>query len=253
MKYENGTQVKAPMINLLSNKIEIYSDIKNLEEINAFRNFGWIKGFTSNPSLIRAGGAKDYTAFIKNAIPLTSNLPFSVEVISDDLNEMKKQALFLNSLGDNIFVKIPITNTHKASTLPIILELLDEGVKINLTAIMTMRQIEDIFSKVPLNKKIIVSIFAGRIADTGIDPVPFMASVSNNKPNSNDIKLLWASPREILNIFQAIECKIDIITATPDVLKKYSLLGKDLEEFSLETVKMFYNDAIAANYQIPEN
>ncbi len=241
-----------PSIEDLSNQIAIYSDVKNLQEINDYRLFGWIKGFTTNPSLIRAGGAENYIDFIRNALPLITNFPFSVEVIADDLNEMKKQALFLNRLGKNVFVKIPITNTQRNSTIPLIVDLLDEDVKVNITAIMTLNQVESIFSSVPLDKELIVSIFAGRIADTGIDPVPFMKKVSGLKPKAKEIKLLWASPREILNIFQAIECGIDIITATPEVLKKHSLLGKDLDEYSLETVKMFYEDATSAGYRIPE-
>jgi transaldolase len=251
VKRENGRNLN-PLIDTLSNKIEIYSDVKNLKEISEYRKFGWIKGFTSNPSLIRAGGSKDYVEFIEEALPLTNDLPFSVEVISDDLNYMKKQALFLHSLGKNIFVKIPITNTNRLSTIPLILDLLDEQVKVNITAVMTLSQVEMIYSSIPLNCEVIISIFAGRIADTGIDPVPFMKKVSGLKPKGKELKLLWASPREILNIFQAIECGIDIITATPEVLKKYSLLGKDLDEYSLETVKMFYEDATSAGYRIPE-
>jgi len=200
-----------PSIEDLSNQIAIYSDVKNLQEINDYRLFGWIKGFTTNPSLIRAGGAENYIDFIRNALPLITNFPFSVEVIADDLNEMKKQALFLNRLGKNVFVKIPITNTQRNSTIPLIVDLLDEDVKVNITAIMTLNQVESIFSSVPLDKELIVSIF-----------------------------------------FQAIECGIDIITATPEVLKKHSLLGKDLDEYSLETVKMFYEDATSAGYRIPE-
>lgn len=240
------------MIKDLAKNIDIYSDIKNLNDLTNFRKYEWIKGFTSNPSLVRAGGSTNYINFIKSAIPLSNNLPFSVEVISDDLDEMMDQALYLNSLGNNIFVKIPITNTKKVSTVPLVLDLMSKDIKVNVTAVMTVNQIEKIYNSIPLNKRIIISIFAGRIADTGVDPVPLMKEISKIKPKSNLIQLLWASPREILNILQAIECGVDIITATPEILKKFSLLGKNLEEYSLETVKMFYTDAQEAGFRILE-
>jgi transaldolase len=236
------------MIEKVAKEIDIYADIQNVEQIQEYTKFSWVKGFTSNPTLVRKGGSKSYIDFIKLAVHATNNLPISIEVIADDFLEMERQAKFLHNISKNLIVKIPISNTKSESSIPLIKKLLTDGVPINVTAVFTSTQIKSIRQIVKYDSNCIVSVFAGRIADTGIDPVPAMKEYKNMFSDLPNVKLLWASPREILNLYHAIESNSDIITATPDILSKFSLLGKNLEDYSLETVQMFYNDARAANF-----
>jgi transaldolase len=229
-------------------KIDIYADIIDHKEITDFIDKEWIKGFTTNPTLIRKGGAKDYLAFAEEAAKKSLHLPISLEVIADDFDGMYRQAKILSELGSNIYVKIPVTNTKGESTLSVINQLVSEKVNLNITAIMTISQIELIRDSLPEKSGCILSVFAGRIADTGIDPVPFMEKVKKTISTQEEFKLLWASPREILNLIQAEKVGCDIITASSEILKKIDLIGKNLNEFSIETVQMFRSDALAAGY-----
>ena len=228
--------------------LDIFVDAINLDQIKEYISESWIKGVTTNPTLIRKGGAQNYLDFAKSAAVICKELPISLEVIADDIEEMYRQALILSALGKNIFVKIPITNTQGQSTDLLIEKLVSKGVKVNITAIMTEAQVDSILKSSKSSGEIILSVFAGRIADTGVDPIPLMKRVREKISSRTDIKLLWASPREILNIIQADEIGCDIITATPEILQKMNLIGKNLTEFSLETVKMFRKDAMDAGY-----
>jgi len=231
-------------------KIELYSDGADVREMIAARDAGLVKGFTTNPTLMRKSGITDYEKFAREALTAVGGLPISFEVFADEFSEMERQAKQIATWGDGVFVKIPITNTRKESSIDLIRRLAAAGVKLNITAILTLDQVRCVVDALQSNVPAIVSVFAGRIADTGVDPVPLMteaAKICSKKPKA---KLLWASPREVLNIFQADACGCHIITVTPDILKKLSLAGKSLDEMSLDTVKMFYNDASAAGFRL---
>ncbi len=232
--------------NLLKN-IEIYADGADLEFIKN-TNFEF-SGYTTNPTLMNKSGIKDYKEFAINFIKVIKNKPVSFEVFADELSEIKKQAEIISSWHPNIYVKIPITNSKKESTIDIIKELNANEIKCNVTAIFTLDQIKSLKS---INNKTecILSIFAGRIADTGVDPEPIMSNIVDYFKKNKNIKILWASPREILNIFQAINSNCHIITIAKDIINKLDSIDKNLEDFSLETVNMFYNDAIKAGYKI---
>jgi transaldolase len=234
----------------ITSKIDIYTDIWKLEHIEEFANKKWVKGFTTNPSLVRKSGAKSYLNFLKDAVRISNNLPISLEVISDDFLEMEKQAHILNSIGSNVYVKIPITNSKGESSLDLIKNMLDRQIKLNVTAIMTMEQVKSLVSILKEDDDCIISIFAGRIADTGVDPQNTIRQSVELISNLKNSKILWASPREVLNIFHAVNNKCHIITATKDILDKIPLLGKDLKQYSKETVEMFYNDALQSNFEI---
>jgi len=209
-----------------------------------------IKGFTTNPTLMRKAGIKDYEAFAKNILAIIHDRPISFEVFSDDFEEMYHQALKIASWGQYVYTKIPVTNTKGESARDLIHELARAGVKQNVTAIMTLEQVTEIAAALSHGPSAYVSVFAGRIADTGCDPLPIMkASVDILRPYSQ-LELIWASPRELLNIFQAHNVGCHIITATNDIIKKMFLIGKDLKEFSLETVQMFHHDAMAAGFTL---
>jgi transaldolase len=211
---------------------------------------GLVKGFTTNPTLMAKAGIKDYRGWAREALQAIPDLPISFEVFSDDFDEMKRQAFELAELGKNANVKIPITNTKKQSSIPLIKELLDEGLKLNVTAIFTMEQIRGLREIMGPKDDVIVSVFAGRIADAGVDPEPIMKTTAALYKDCLKAKVLWASPREILNIVQADRCGCHIITCTPAILEKLGNLGKNLEEFSLETVKMFYDDARRSEFTL---
>ncbi len=207
-----------------------------------------IKGFTTNPTLLRKAGVSDYQAFAHDILKAIPDRPISFEVFSDEFNEMEAQARKISSWGKNVFVKIPITNTRRESAVNLIRNLAKSGVKVNVTAMMTLDQVRDVSQALAGGPSANVSVFAGRVADTGRDPVPLMAAaVELIRPYPN-IELIWASPRELLNIFQADEIGCHIITVTNDILKKLNLVGKDLHDYSLETVKMFREDAVKAGY-----
>ena len=231
-------------------KIKIFADGADLESIKKLYAQPNIQGFTTNPTLMRQAGIQDYKAFALEVLKVVPDRPVSFEVFADDIAGMEVQALEIASWGKNVNVKIPITNTKGESTNELVGRLSSKGIICNITAIFSLKQLTDVVEVLDSNTPAILSIFAGRIADTGFDPVPLMreaVNIAKSKPKS---EVLWASPRELLNIFQADETGCHIITVTPDVLKKLSVVGKDLEVFSLETVKMFYNDAQAAGYNI---
>lgn len=231
-------------------RIAIYADGADVRDMIAARDGGIVKGFTTNPTLMRKCGVADYAAFAKEALAATGDMPISFEVFADDFEEMERQAKLIATWGDSVYVKIPVTNTKGESAVPLIRRLADAGVKLNVTAILTLDQVRAVVDALNPDVPAIVSVFAGRIADTGRDPVPLMreaAEICATKPKA---ELLWASPRELLNIFQAEECGCRIITVTSDILKKLSMVGKSLDELSLDTVKMFYNDASAAGFRL---
>ena len=231
-------------------KIAIYADGADVRDMIAARDGGIVKGFTTNPTLMRKSGVADYAAFAQEALAATGGMPISFEVFADDFDEMERQAKLIATWGDAVYVKIPVTNTKGESAVPLIKRLADAGVKLNVTAILTLEQVRAVVDALSPDVPAIVSVFAGRIADTGRDPVPLMreaAAICAEKPQS---MLLWASPRELLNIFQAEECGCAIITCTSEILKKLAMVGKPLDELSLDTVKMFYNDASAAGFKL---
>ena len=230
--------------------IKIFTDASTVAEIRGFANEPWVAGFTTNPTLMRKGGASDYREFAMEAISASQGKPLSLEVVTDDLETMNAQGLLLGSWGPNVNVKIPITTTQGESCLPVIRGLLDARVSVNVTALFTDSQVNGLIEILRIEDDVIVSVFAGRIADTGIDPVPVMTRYVESLAHLPKAQLLWASPREILNIVQAADSGCHIITVTPDVLKKLDTLGKDLATFSLETVRMFYDDALSAGLQI---
>jgi transaldolase len=210
----------------------------------------YISGFTTNPTLMRKAGVNDYKAFARQVLAEIPDRPVSFEVFADEFDAMEGQALEIASWGPNVNVKVPVTDTRGTFTGPVLSRLSKQGVVLNVTAIMTVAQVEQVVDALAPSTPAIVSVFAGRIADTGLDPVPLMKrclEVMRARPKA---ELLWASPRELLNIFQADEIGCHIITVTNDVLAKLKLVGKDLSQYSLETVKMFYNDAQAAGYEI---
>jgi transaldolase len=209
-----------------------------------------IAGFTTNPTLMRKSGVTDYKAFAKEVLHWIPDRPVSFEVFADDFGEMERQATEIASWGENVLVKIPITNTRRQFSGDLLRRLARAGVRVNVTALLTLGQVRDAGECLADGPPSKVSVFAGRIADTGRDPVPLMAAaVELLRPYPN-LELIWASPRELLNIFQADAVGCHIITATSDVLKKLELIGKDLNEYSLDTVKMFYEDARKAGYQL---
>jgi transaldolase len=239
------------LMNFPQLKIALFADGANRETmIHRYRE-GFIKGFTTNPTLMAKAGITNYEAFAKSVLADIKDLPISFEVFSDEFDEMESQADLIGSWGSNVNIKIPITNTRGESSLPLIQRLLKKSLKLNVTAILTREQWLGLSKILKPSDDVIVSIFAGRIADTGTDPVPMMLEAVEDFHYFPKAKVLWASPREVLNIFQAEHCGCDIITATDDLIAKLSLHGKDLSEFSLDTVKMFYNDAHKAGFKLP--
>ena len=238
------------MFDLQSLNVQLFADGADLADMIQMAQKPFIAGLTTNPTLMKKSGVLDYAKFAQEAIKEIPNKPISFEVFSDDLDEMKEQALKISSWGENVFVKIPITNTKGEVTTGIISDIVKLGVKVNVTAIMTLSQVSQVARVLDPNVESCVSVFAGRIADTGVDPVPTMAkSLELLKPNSK-AKLIWASPRELLNIFQANEIGCHIITATSEVLGKLTLVGYNLDEYSLDTVKMFHRDALNAGFSL---
>jgi len=209
-----------------------------------------IDGFTTNPTLMRKAGISNYETFAKEILKAIPDKPLSFEVFADDLNEMERQALEIKTWGSNVYVKIPVMNTQRVSTAPLIQRLTQAGVQLNITAILTLEQVHKMADALRGGASAFVSVFAGRIADTGRDPIPLMqAALEILRPNSS-AELLWASPREVLNVYQAEAIGCHIITATNDLLKKLSLKDKDLTDYSQETVQMFYSDAKSAGYKL---
>ena len=231
-------------------KIKIFADGADLASIRSLVQDASIAGFTTNPTLMRQAGIEDYETFARAAIDVVSPRPISLEVFSDDFAEMKSQALKISSWGDNVYVKIPITNTKSESSLPLVSELTKSGVKVNVTAVFTNNQIDATAEALAGTPGANISVFAGRIADAGLDPSPYVARAVKCATDVGKCEVIWASPREVLNIVQADQLGCHIITVTPDLLKKMNNIGKNLDVYSLETVQMFYNDASAAGYTI---
>ena len=231
-------------------KIKLFADgADKVGMLEMYKN-PLIKGFTTNPTLMRKAGVTDYRAFALDMVKCIPDRPLSFEVFSDDIDEMADQAFEIRSWGDNVYVKIPITNTRGESCVRLANRLASGGVKLNVTAIMTMEQVCEISAALSGKGSCFISVFAGRIADTGVDPIPLMHWVVQWLCQYPNQELIWASPRELLNIIQADEIGCHIITATNDLLKKLPLIGKNLKEYSLDTVKMFRNDAVAAGYTL---
>lgn len=231
-------------------RVKVFADGANRDEIRALAANPLIRGFTTNPTLMRKAGVTDYEAFARDVLSETGDRPISFEVFSDEFDEMHRQALKIASWGDHVNVKVPITNTRGESSAPLVRELAETGVRCNVTALMTPAQVELMVDALTPGPAAFISVFAGRIADTGRDPVPIMQTCLDAMTATPELELIWASPRELLNVFQADAIGCHVITATPDVLNKLHLVGKDLEEFSLDTVKMFHSDASAADYQV---
>jgi transaldolase len=230
--------------------VKIFADGADLDGIRTLAQNPLIKGFTTNPTLMRMAGISDYAAFARDMLDVIVGAPASFEVFADEFDEMEAQALEIASWGDNVYVKIPITNTRGDSSVPLVGRLAAQKVKVNVTAMMTLDQVRHVAEALHAETPAVVSVFAGRIADTGVDPVPLMREAAGILESRPVAELLWASPRELLNIFHADEVGCHIITMTHDLLEKLKGVGKDLDQFSLETVEMFYKDASAAGYTI---
>jgi len=231
-------------------KIEIFADGANLKSIKELNNTSYISGFTTNPSLMKKAEVIDYKEFALDVLKIIGNKPISFEVFSDELDEMEEQAKEIASWGSNIYVKIPITNSKGIKTFDLVKKLSDSSIKCNVTAILTQNQVKEVYEIANPNTDMVISIFAGRIADTGLDPIPTMKNAIDLCKKKTKIKILWASTREVLNIIQANNIGCHIITVPNSVLEKTTNLGKNLKELSLDTVKSFLSDAQKANYKI---
>jgi transaldolase len=238
------------MKNIKDLNIKIFADGADKKTMLEMNQTKFIQGLTTNPTLMKKAGIKNYKNFAIDILKHITNKPISFEVFSDDFDEMEKQALEIASWGDNVYVKLPITNTKGIDSFSLINRLSNQKVKVNVTALMTLNQVEGVVRNINADTPSYISIFAGRIADTGVDPIPIMREaikIMSSKPSS---ELIWASPRELLNIFQANAIGCHVITATSDILKKLSLVNYDLNQYSLDTVKMFYQDALFAGYKL---
>jgi transaldolase len=228
----------------------IFADGADLDGILALAEDPNIAGFTTNPTLMWKAGLTDYADFAQRLLERITNHPISFEVFADDADEMRRQARLIASWGDNVYVKIPITTTAGESMAPLVRELSEDGVQVNVTAMFTTAQVELITAAVKDGAPSYQSVFAGRIADAGVDPVPIMANAVEVMKEAPKSELIWASPREILNVVQADQIGCHIITITHDLLKKLPLLGHDLDQYSLETVQMFHRDAVTAGFTL---
>jgi transaldolase len=231
-------------------KVKIFGDGAELDGMVALAREPYIKGFTTNPTLMRKAGISDYRAFAKQVVAAIPDKPISFEVFSDEFGEMERQGREIATWGSEVYVKIPVTNTKRQPAYDLIHRLSHSGVKVNVTAMMTLDQVRDVVAALKGGAPSNVSVFAGRIADTGRDPIPIMAEAVELLRAEPRAELIWASPRELLNIFHADQIGCHIITVTSDILKKLSLVDKDLAEFSLDTVKMFYDDAAKAGFSL---
>jgi len=231
-------------------KVKIFADGADLNGILELYKNKYITGFTTNPTLMNKSGIKDYEGFARRLLEHIPDRPFSFEVFSDEFEEMERQAIKIASWGKNVYVKIPVTNTRQESSIELVKKLAEAGVQLNVTALMTIKQVSDVSSALKNNVPSYISVFAGRVADTGRDPMPIMKQAVGIMTSYNKQELIWASPRELLNIFHADEIGCHVITVTHDILKKLTLIGKDLDEYSLDTVKMFYEDAVKAGFQL---
>ena len=230
--------------------MKIFADGADLETMVALAADPTISGFTTNPTLMRKSGVSDYEGFAHKILETITEHPVSFEVFADEADEMLRQARLIASWAANVYVKIPVTNTRGVPTTHVVRELSADGVHLNVTALMNVRQVEEVAAAAAGGAGHVISVFAGRIADTGRDPVPVMTEAVAAIAGDPSLELLWASPRELLNMLQADKCGVHIITMTADLLAKFKWIGKDLDQLSLETVQMFFNDAEAAGYQL---
>jgi transaldolase len=231
--------------------VKIYADGADLQGMRELSRRTWIKGFTTNPTLMRKASVSDYRSFAREALEMIPDRPISFEVFSDEFEEMSWQAREIATWGENVFVKIPVTNTRGESSAALIGDLTREGIKVNVTAILALDQVRDVTAVLLGGSPAYVSVFAGRVADTGRDPVPLMAAAVELVALEPQLQLIWASPRELLNIYQADSIGCHIITVTHDILRRLDGVGRDLHEYSLDTVRMFRKDAITAGYTLP--
>ena len=238
------------MTDLASLRTKIFADGADMDGLLRLAAEPHISGFTTNPTLMHKAGISDYAAFAHEVLGHITDRPISFEVFTDDITEMRAQALEIASWGPNVYVKIPVTNTRGEWTDALVRELSQEGVQLNVTALMTVAQVDRVAKALAGGAPSNISVFAGRVADTGRDPVPLMRDALAAAQQAEAAQLIWASPRELLNIIQADEIGCHIITVTHDILGKLGQLGKDLDEFSLDTVKMFHSDAEAAGFSI---
>jgi len=236
---------------IASLRVKIFSDSADQASIVELSRQPWIQGFTTNPTLMRKAGVTDYESFGRALTRRIPDRPFSFEVLSNDFSEMEQQALRIATWGENVYVKIPITDTYGQSAAPLVARLAKQGVKVNVTAIMTLQQVDDVLPGLKDGPPSNISVFAGRIADAGVDPLPILRGALARIYDYPQIEMIWASPRELFNIVQADQIGCHIITVTPDLLKKLPLIGKDLTQYSLETVKMFVDDARGAGFVLP--
>ena len=239
------------MQRLLDLPIKIFADGADLKGIVNLYQQPYIDGLTTNPTLMRKAGLTDYESFARDVLKQVKSKPISFEVFSDDFPEMRRQALKMHEWQENVYVKIPVTNTSGESSVPLIEQLASEGVKVNVTALLTPRQVKAVTAALNPDVPAVISVFAGRIADTGVDPLPIMMESLEIVSELPKAELLWASVREVLNVFQAATCCCHIVTVPHDILKKLvTLAGKDLDELSLDTVRMFHQDAVAAGFKL---
>lgn len=229
-------------------RVKLYADGADVDAMAPLADDPHIAGFTTNPTLMRAAGVVDYAAFVKELTSQITDKPISFEVFADDFDEMERQAHSLAAIADNVYVKIPVTDTSGTPSAPLMARLAEAGVSVNATALMTHDQVREVAAALAGGPPAVVSVFAGRIADAGIDPIPVMAEAAEILAPHPELELLWASPREVLNVLQADQAGCDIITCTPALLAKLAGFGRDLAEFSLATVQMFRDDAVAARY-----
>jgi transaldolase len=231
-------------------KVKIFADGADKAGMLEMYSKPYIKGLTTNPTLMKKAGITDYKAFCRDILTTINDKPLSFEVFSDDFDEMERQAKEIAGWGENVYVKIPVTNTKQEPCYELLKKLASQKVKLNVTAIMTLKQVRDVVASLNPDVPSYISVFAGRIADTGCDPVPLMVDAVEQLKIAPAAELIWASPRELLNVFQADEIGCHVITVTNDILKKLPIVGYDLDDYSLDTVKMFYNDAVSAGYNL---
>jgi transaldolase len=230
--------------------VKIFADGADKDAMLSMYRQPYIKGFTTNPTLMRKAGITGYEAFGRDILQAIPDRPISLEVFADEFADMERQASTIASWGENVYVKIPVTNTRREPALDLIHKLTHAGVKLNVTALLTLDQVREVAAALAGGAPSCVSVFAGRVADTGRDPVPIMSAAADIVSKHSGMELIWASPRELLNVFQADAIGCHIITATTDILKKLTLIGKDLHDYSLETVQMFFKDAESSNFVV---
>jgi len=240
----------SPGLSIDNLRVKLFADGADKAGMLEMASKSFIRGLTTNPTLMRRAGITDYKSFALDVLKDIPDKPISFEVFSDDFAEMERQAIQISSWGENVYVKIPITNTQRQSACDLVRKLSKRGIKLNVTALMTLQQVREVAASLEPTVPSYISVFAGRIADTGQDPVPIMREAVRYIGNRTKTELIWASPRELLNVYHADSVGCHIITATNDILKKLDLIGKDLDKYSLDTVKMFYKDAQAAGFNI---